>query len=72
MSIKNMIYFCILAKLAAFYTVFYFCLGCFFVILLYGFYLILDKNEPRYSNRESTMAVRTTATVGLYENRIYN
>ncbi|CAF2140149.1 unnamed protein product [Rotaria magnacalcarata] len=51
------------ARLAAFYTVFYFCLGCFFVMLLYAFAMILDRDVPRYYNQESTMAVRTAATV---------
>ncbi|CAF2851757.1 unnamed protein product [Rotaria sp. Silwood2] len=51
------------ARLAAFYTVFYFCLGMFFVILLYVFALILDREVPTYYNKDSTMAVRTTATV---------
>ncbi|CAF1248191.1 unnamed protein product [Adineta steineri] len=51
------------AKLAAFYTVFYFCLGCFFVGLLYIFAFSLNEHEPRYYNEESTMAIRTTATV---------
>ncbi len=59
------IYIFILAKLAAFYTVFYFSLGCFFVGLLYIFALLLDREVPRYYNTESAMAVRTTATVGL-------
>lgn len=45
--------------------VFYFCLGLFFVGMLQVFALILDRNVPRYYNTESTMAVRTTATVGL-------
>lgn len=54
-----------LAKLAAFYTVFYFCLGCFFVLLLYIFANVLDRDTPTYYNSESTMAVRTTASVGL-------
>ncbi len=64
-----MIYFYISAKLAAFYTVFYFCLGCFFVFLLWAFYVVLDKHEPRYYNTESTTAVRSTATVGLYKKK---
>jgi len=67
MSIKKFYLFNILAKLSAFYTVFYFCLGCFFVVLLYAFYLILDRHEPRYYDTESTMAVRTSFTVGLYK-----
>ncbi|CAF1538180.1 unnamed protein product, partial [Adineta steineri] len=57
------IYILFLAKLAAFYTVFYFCLGCFFVGLLYIFAFSLDEHEPRYYNEDSTMAIRTTATV---------
>ncbi|CAF1211934.1 unnamed protein product [Adineta ricciae] len=51
------------AKLALFYSVFFFCLGSFFVGFLYLFALFTDSNEPRYTNTESTMAVRTTATV---------
>jgi hypothetical protein len=58
-------YLYILAKLAAAYTVFYFCLGCFFVGLLYLFFLMIDRDIPRHVNTESTMAVRTSATVGL-------
>ncbi|CAF4600034.1 unnamed protein product [Rotaria sp. Silwood1] len=50
-------------RLAAFYTVFYFCLGMFFVLLLYVFALMLDREIPTYYNKDSTMAVRTTATV---------
>ncbi|CAF0791721.1 unnamed protein product [Adineta ricciae] len=51
------------AKLATFYTIFYFFLGCFFLILLNIFASILDRTEPRYYNAESTMAVRSTAAV---------
>ncbi|UJR22102.1 hypothetical protein I4U23_025167 [Adineta vaga] len=51
------------AKLALFYSIFFLCLGSFFVGLLYLFALFTDSNEPRYTNAESTMAVRTTATV---------
>ncbi|CAF1581851.1 unnamed protein product, partial [Adineta steineri] len=51
------------AKLSAFYTVFYFFLGCFFVGLVYIFASILDRVEPRYHNTESAMAVRSTSAV---------
>ncbi|CAF1115447.1 unnamed protein product [Rotaria sordida] len=51
------------ARLALFYTIFYFCLGMFFVILLTAFAWMLDREVPRYYNKDSTMAVRTTATV---------
>lgn len=56
----------ILAKLSTFYTMFYFILGCFFVGLTYVFATMLDRTQPRYFNTESTMAVRSTAAVGLY------
>ena len=56
----------ILAKLAVFYAIFYFFLGCFFVALVYVFASILDRREPRYYNTESRMAVRSPTAVGLY------
>jgi hypothetical protein len=59
--------FSILAKLSAFYTAFYFFLGCFFVALVYVFAAILDRTTPRYHNTQSTMAVRSPYAVGLYQ-----
>ncbi|UJR27008.1 hypothetical protein I4U23_008313 [Adineta vaga] len=59
----SFIYSLFLAKLATYYTIFYFFLGCFFVALVYIFASILDRTEPRYHNTESTMAVRSTSAV---------
>jgi hypothetical protein len=64
--IKIISQFIFLAKLATFYSIFYFILGCFFVGLVYIFASILDRTQPRYYNTESTMAVRSPNAIGLY------
>ena len=53
-----------LAKLTAFYTVFYFFLGCFFLALVSVFSSLLNLREPRYFNAESAMAVKSAGAVG--------
>ena len=53
-------------KLATFYTIFFFCVSCFFTGLLHLFALSLDSRVPRYYNEDSTMTVRTSASIGLF------
>lgn len=41
-------------------------LGFFFLGLTYVFAALLDRTQPRYSNVDSTMAVRSTRAIGQY------
>lgn len=50
-------------KLALFYMIFFFCVSCFFTGLLYLFTLTLNSRIPKYYNEDSTMTVRTSASI---------